>query len=291
MKTLIIIIYSVFLLFTACSNKDLADAYGSFNATEITLSSEVSGTVVKINSKEGETVENGTLIAIIDTTQYALNLQEIESSLEIAATRIRSAEQQIELLNIKQKSLLKDKRRFENLLQQEAASQKQLDDINTSLQLIEKQIDQARTALELHNLELQLNKVKKDQVISMFEKCFLKAPLNSTILDVYVNEGELAGPGRPVLKLADMSLMTAVFYIAEPQLAQLNYNDKIKVFIDDSSGLKEFTGTVSFISSKAEFTPKTIQTKDERVKLVYKVEADVENDGSLKIGMPLEVRF
>jgi len=285
------ILILLLIMMLGCSSNHKADAYGSFEADEIIVSSEVTGNILQYTKSKGEKIEAGEVAAIIDTTNYALNLLEIEKSLKMLKLKIKASQQQLQILNTEKSNTEIDRERFVNLITQNAAPQKQLEDIDAALRVLENRIQLMQTNVKLSQQEHETNQVKLDKAKLMLEKCFVKAPIQGTILQTYCTAGEFAGMGKPIFKLANISLMKANFYISEPQLAQLKLGDEIKVYIDNPTGLKEFSAKITFISEKAEFTPKIIQTKDERVKLVYKVNAEVINDGSIKIGQPLEVRF
>lgn len=279
------------MLLPGCAANHKADAYGSFEADEIFVSAEVNGTIFSFKKSEGETVQKGDLIAVIDTTTYALNLQEVEKALAMLTLKIKSAQQQLQILQTEKNNAEIDRQRFVNLIAQNAAPQKQLDDIDAALRVLDERIQQAGTNVKLSQKEFETNHVKQAQAKLLLGKCFVKAFRAGTILQIYSTAGEFTAAGKPLFKLADISRMKAIFYVSEPQLAGLKLGDELKVYIDANESMKKFIGTLTFISAEAEFTPKTIQTKDERVKLVYKAEASVTNDGSIKIGMPLEVRF
>lgn len=279
------------LLIVSCSTGNGADAYGSFEADEISVSAEVNGTILNTFKTEGDTVSAGQIVAVIDTTSYYLNVREIEQSLQMINLKIESAQQQKEILEIEKQNTIINRDRISSLIQQNAAPQKQLDDLETSLKILTKKINQAKTNIILAQKEYETNLVKLEKANLLLKKCYVKAPQNGTILEYYVSAGEFTAPGKPLFKLADISQMKAVFYVGEPQLTIIMLGDIINVYVDEKDGRKEFPGKLTFISEKAEFTPKTIQTKDERVKLVYQAEAVVRNDGSIKIGMPLEIRF
>lgn len=290
MKKIWIMILPLTLLIS-CSKNDVADAYGSFESNEIVVSAEVNGTVLSFMKSEGETVQENDLVTVIDTTTYFLNVNEIEKALSMIKLKIKSADQQKKILEIEKQNAIKNRDRISNLTQQNAAPQKQLDDLESSLQVMEEKIRQAETAKLLAQKEYDMNLVKLDKAKLMLNKCYVKALQKGTILENYSLAGEFTAAGKPLFKIADVSKMKAVFYLGEPQLAGLKLGDQVKVYIDAGEEIKEYSGNLNFISEKAEFTPKTIQTKDERVKLVYKAEAEVINDGSIKIGMPLEIRF
>ncbi len=290
MKSLYITIFSL-VLFVSCSSNQSADAYGSFESDEIVVSSEVNGTILKYLKSEGEFIPGGEVVAIIDTTTYYLSKLELEKNLSMIQLKITSAEQQKDILEVEKNNAILNRDRISNLTQQQAAPQKQLDDIENSLQVLDKKITQAETNILLARKEYEASLVKMEKAELLLQKCFAKAPKSGVILEQYSEAGEFSSAGRPLFKLADISKMKAVFYLGEPQLAGLQLGDEVKIAIDVGKGMKEYVGKLTYISERAEFTPKTIQTKDERVKLVYKAEAEVVNDGSIKIGMPLEVRF
>lgn len=280
-------------LLTACSGKkDLSDAYGNFEADEVIISSEVSGKIIQLNLEEGQQLQAGMLIGIIDTTDYQLKKEQLIAQRNAIATKSGNIASQIEVQLQQKSNLLIDKTRTENLYKDGAATKKQLDDINGGINLVDKQIKSIQTqnagvADEILALEKQI-----DQINQNIKKCYLLCPLTGTILNKYIQPNELVIPGKPLYKIADLSSVFLRAYISESQLANVKLGQTVEVLIDKGEdNTATYEGVVTWISSNAEFTPKIIQTKEERVNLVYAMKIKIKNDGALKIGMPGEANF
>jgi len=280
-------------LLTACSGKnDKSDAYGNFEADETIISSEVNGKIIHLNLEEGQEINAGTIVGIVDTTDYQLKKEQLTAQKNAISSKSGNIASQIEVQFQQKNNLLTDKARIEKLYKEGAATKKQLDDINGAISLVDKQIKSIETqnagvADEILTLEKQI-----DQVTQNIKKCHLTSPVSGTILNKYIQTGELVIPGKTLFKIADLSSVFLRSYISESQLANVKLGQKVEVLIDKGEdNTATYEGTVTWISSTAEFTPKIIQTKEERVNLVYAIKIKVKNDGTLKIGMPGEVNF
>lgn len=276
-------------LFSCSDSNEKADGYGNFESTEITISAENNGKLMQFDVNEGELLQKDQFIGYIDTITLALNREQLHVSKDVISSKSRGVLSQIDVLNAKLKTANTNKDRIENLIRDNAGTQKQLDDIQGEIDLIKNQIlsievQNASVVNELKSIDVQLKQLD-DQI----EKGKIINPLSGTVLTKYAEPYEITTFGKPLYKIADLSTMQLRVYIAEPQLVNLNIGQEVTVKVDDSDDLKSYKGIVSWIASEAEFTPKIIQTKEERVALVYAVKVDVENDGSLKIGMPAEM--
>ncbi len=288
-----IILFCIGLVLSACSDgNDLSDAYGNFEATEITISAEATGNLIVFNIEEGQTLKAGEMVGVIDTTQLYLKKEQLEASKKAISTKFNSVIAQINVLKVQKANVEKDQKRIEAMFNSKAATQKQLDDINGSIIVINKQINQIETQNgtiinELKSLDAQIA-----QVEDLLKKSVIINPVGGTVLNKYAEPYEIAVAGKPLYKIADISIMYLKAYISGGQLPKIEIGQKVKIIIDkDKKGLNSFQGIISWISSQSEFTPKIIQTKDERVNMVYAIKVKVKNDGQLKIGMPGEVRF
>lgn len=266
-----------------------ADGYGNFEATEITISAENNGRLMQFNVKEGDILEKGTFLGYIDTIPLALKREQLLSSKAVVSSQSKSVLSQISVLNAKLKTANANKLRAENLIADNAGTQKQLDDINGEIDVIKQQIlsveiQNAPVVNELKSIDVQLRQID-DQI----SKSKIINPVNGTVLTKYAEANEITSFSKPLYKIADLSTMKLRAYFSEPQLAGLKIGQEVTVKIDDADAMQSHKGKISWIASEAEFTPKIIQTKEERVALVYAVKVDVANDGSLKIGMPAEV--
>jgi HlyD family secretion protein len=282
---------TVFL--AGCAGNDQkSDAYGNFEAQEVIVSAESPGKVLELNLEEGQFLEAGTLIGFIDTVDLDLKRKQLIVSRDVVLSRISNVDAQIAVQQQQQDNLMVDKKRLENLLKDGAATQKQLDDINGALLLIAKQIESLVTQQRVIRNEAGAYDVQIEQVDEQIRKCYIRNPIDGTVLTKYVEASELVSPGKPIYKEADLRMLELKVYISGDQLPEVKLGQKVEVLVDrDKKTNQSLTGTVSWISAQAEFTPKIVQTKEERVNLVYAMKVLVDNDGSLKIGMPGEVNF
>ena len=266
-----------------------ADGYGNFEATEITISAENNGKLMQFDVNEGDIVQKETFLGYIDTIPLTLKREQLEVSKAVISSKSKGVLSQIAVLNSKLKTANTNKTRVENLIKDNAGTQKQLDDVTGEIDVIKQQIrsveiQNAPVVNELKSIDVQLKQID-DQI----EKSKIINPANGTVLTKYAEPNEITAFGKPLYKIADLNTMQLRVYISETQLADLKIGQEVTVKIDDADEIKSYKGVVSWIASEAEFTPKIIQTKEERVALVYAVKIDVTNDGSLKIGMPAEL--
>lgn len=294
MKTSILtLIFIAFLIISGCGNKTgEADSYGNFEATEVIISSETSGRIIKMSVAEGSQLEKGIEIALIDTAILNLQRAEIEAGIKSIRTRLTSTTAQNEILEQQIANLNVNVKRIENMLQNDAATRKQYDDLAGQVEVLKKQIAANNTQKVSISAEVSVYESKKATINEQLRRSSVKSPLLGTLIEKYSEEGEMTATGKPLAKIADMSVMKLKAYVSGSQIGKIKIGQTCTIRIDDGNkGYKSFTGTISYISEKAEFTPKIIQTKEERVTLVYAVNIDVPNDGSLKSGMPGEAIF
>ena len=286
-------------LLSACSgNGGNYDASGSFEATEIIVSAEASGKIEQLAVMEGQQLEKGQQIGLIDTTQ--LYLQKMNLLTNVKGVRAQQPNIGAQTAYIKEQinTLQREKQRTTNLIKANAATQKQLDDINGQIEVLEKQLAASQSTLQKssQNITAQSSSldIQIEQLEDRLQKSIIRSPITGTVLNKYAEEGELANMGSPLFKVANINNMTLRVYVTNDQLNNIKLNDKVKVYVDqgDNDGnKKEYEGVVTWISAKSEFTPKTIQTKNERANLVYAMKVTVKNDGYLKIGMYGEIKF
>jgi HlyD family secretion protein len=292
MKTNLFLIIPAVLLI-ACNNKtDQADAYGNFEATEVIVSAETSGRILVFNLTEGTEINKGSEIALIDTIMYHLQKGEIDAGMKGVRTRISSINAQNDILRQQIDNLKVNIARIENMLKDDAATKKQYDDLTGQVAVLEKQIAANNTQKASIAAELSVYESKKATLNEQVIRCSVKSPLKGTLIEKYAEAGELAAAGKPLAKIADLTLIRLKVYVSGAQLGKIKTGQEVTVRID--KGKKDystFSGKISYISGKAEFTPKIIQTKEERVTFVYAVTIDVVNDGSMKSGMPGEAIF
>lgn len=292
MKTRILILLITFTAVACREKAEEADAYGNFEAQEVIVSAESNGRILDFFPDEGSILSDGDRIAIIDTTLSHLQKAELEAGMKGIRTRIVSIDAQNAILRQQIENLDVNVKRTENLLKSDAATLKQLDDLTGQLAVLEKQIAANNTQKASIEAELQVYASKRATLAEQIARCTVKSPLDGTLLQKYSEAGEITSAGKPLAKIADLSNMKLKVYVSGSQLGNIKTGQECSVRTDNGEkGYSTFPGVVSYISGKAEFTPKIIQTKEERVTLVYAVTIDVKNDGTLKAGMPGEAIF
>lgn len=282
-------------LLAGCRNDIDFDACGQIDAEQVTVSAETSGRILSLNVREGDVLNASQMVGAVDSVQTALQIRELEQRRDGAMSRLIDIDRQQAPQKDQLASLENDFRRYSSLLANNAATQKQVDDLRSQIDILKSQMAAQKQTWERNNssvrseistYEIQIAE-KRDQLA----KCRICSPVAGTVLTKYANEGESVTVGKPLFKLADLTETYVRAYFTTSQLGTLNLGDEMKVIPDDgSANPKEYTGRVIWISSQAEFTPKDIQTRDERAELVYAVKVAVPNDGSLRLGMYAYVR-
>lgn len=291
------IIAGVVLILSACGTKEKEyDATGTFEATETTVSAEQSGTLMTFTVNEGDEIEEGREVGLIDTTQIWLKIQQTKASKAVYQSQKPDMEKQIAVTREQLAKAQKEQRRYQELVNDGAAPRKMLDDASSQVQVLQRQLAAQMSSLSVNtnalNKQMAATDVQVSQLYDQLKKCHILAPVQGTVLEKYVERGEFVATGKPLFKIADVSKMYIRAYVTSAQLQQVKVGQQVKVFADYGGGQKkEYQGTVSWISSRSEFTPKTILTDDERADLVYAVKIAVNNDGYIKIGMYGEVKF
>ncbi|MDD2229199.1 MAG: HlyD family efflux transporter periplasmic adaptor subunit [Candidatus Cloacimonetes bacterium] len=278
-------------LLAGCTSKDNSDAWGNFEAEETVLSARIAGNIIEMYVQEGDTVQAGELIAVTDTTDLALSRSELQDNIRLLQLKQKAANEKLQLGLTEKGNLQIEQQRFEKLLLQNATTQKQVDDINANLRLKEQSLKLNNTEIQMAGSEINIAQTKLQTINANIAKCYLKAPYEATVLSTYAGKAEFVPSGKPIVKLADMKNLKVVFYISGSQLTSVKVGKEITVRIDGAKNLETYPAKISYISSKAEFTPKVIQTREERTKLVYRVEAICVSNGNLKLGMPAEIVF
>jgi HlyD family secretion protein len=309
----------------ACNGKEkYYDATGVFESDEVIVSAELMGKLVDSKFEEGVRLAKDSVAGKIDPLQYELQKDQLEESISAIDSKIMSAEPQVKILEtqiqtqkeqlksiqIQLSTAIKERNRIENLVRQNAAPGKQLDDLNAQVDLLKQQeittesqisvtkqqIVSQREQVAIQNRGIQAEKRPLEKRKAMAEDVLNKSniinPVNGTVLTRYVFNGEIVSPGKPLYKIADLNTLKLRAYISGAQLSLIRLNQEVKVLVDQgASEMKQYPGQIVWISDKAEFTPKTIQTKDERTHLVYAIKIKVANDGYLKLGMYGELKF
>jgi len=297
MKTNSLFFFGLLLFLSACNDKNSKyDASGVFEATEIIISSQANGELMEFKIAEGQDVEAGKKLGYIDTIQLHLKKMQLLANMKAVDSRQYNVSRQIASIQQQIETQKNERKRYENLVKSNAATQKQLDDINAQIALLEKQLTAQKETLENNNKSVSGEStglmMQVAQIDDQIHKSIISSPINGTILSKYAEQGELATQGRSLFKVADMVNMYIRVYITASQLTSLKIGQQVKVYADQGeSDRKEYSGIVTWISDKAEFTPKTIQTRDERANLVYAVKIGVKNDGYIKRGMYGEIQI
>ena len=285
---------AVSLLAIACSKEAEFDAQGTFEATEVIVSSEATGRILNFDIEEGMTIVANQAVGTIDSLQLHLQRKQLLAQQSALLTSRPDVKKQVASLReqiVKQKSEL---RRVENMLSDGAATQKQKDDIEAQIKILEGQLEATLSTLSKNTSTINDNSVALEAQIAALDdrisKCRILSPVGGTVLVKYAEAGELASVGKPLMKIADLKNIYLRAYFTSDQLVNIKLGDEVKVVADFGGEERyDYTGRVAWISSESEFTPKTIQTKDSRANLVYAVKIAVENDGRLKIGLAGEV--
>lgn len=284
-------------LLSACGSGDISyDASGVFETTDVVVSAEAAGEIMQFNAEEGQTLEANTVLGYIDTTQLSLKKLQLIATRSATDKKVLDLGRQLASLRQQIKIEEQERDRYEKLVAAGAATQKQLDDINYKIQVLQRQL--AATSDQIGSSNSSLSEQSAGvaaqiaQIDDQIRKSIIASPIHGVVMTKYAEPGEYAVPGKALLKVADIGVMKLRAYITAGQLTELKIGQKVKVYADQGEkDRKEYEGVVSWISSKAEFTPKTIQTRDERANLVYAVKITVANDGLIKQGMYGDVKF
>jgi HlyD family secretion protein len=307
------IFYSIVIItfLLACNrNGEEFDASGSFEAEEVIVSSEAAGRIESLELDEGTNLQKNTIVGIIDAEIIQLQKEQVEASIASLKEKTVDVNPQIKMLQgqiavqkTQLDNLLHERNRVENLIKADAATGKQLDDINAQIDVVRRQlvvtrrqIDVQRTNSSTQNRSVLSEQEPLEKRVKQLDQQIHDAniinPVNGTVIAQYAEAGEMTNVGKALYKIADISTMTLRAYITGDQFSQVKLGQQVKVFVDKGEDeYRTYPGTITWISDKAEFTPKTIQTKEERANLVFAIKVKVKNDGFLKIGMYGDVRF
>ncbi|MBR5436794.1 MAG: HlyD family efflux transporter periplasmic adaptor subunit [Muribaculaceae bacterium] len=291
-----LLLMSVAGLLAGCSGKEKAyDATGTFEATETTVYAEQNGQLLTLNADEGTNVTAGEEIALVDTTAIWLQIKQLRANKNVFASQKPDMQKQIAATRQQLAKAKTEQHRYSELVADGAAPRKMLDDAKSQVDVLQKQLEAQISALSTNtrSLDSQMHAVdaQVDQLYDQLEKCHVKSPISGTVIEKYVERGELVAAGKPLAKIADVENMFLRAYLTSAQLKDIKLGQKVTVMSDYGNERKTYEGVVTWISSRSEFTPKTILTDDERADLVYAVKIAVKNDGLLKIGMYGEVKI
>jgi HlyD family secretion protein len=300
-----------FLFLLSCNrSKNNFDASGTFEADETIVSAEAAGQIVSLNVAEGQTIPMDSVVGKIDPQNLTLQKEQVQASIQALNEKTTDVTPQVKMLQgqlgvqeAQLNDLLHERTRIENLLKEDAATKKQLDDVNFQIETVKKQMDVTKQQIDVqkNNVATQNRSILSEgkplekraaQLQDQLNKTNIRNPITGTVITKYAELGEVTSNGKPLYKIANLSTMNLRAYVTGAQLPQVKLGQKVTVLVDSGANhYRTLPGTITWISDKAEFTPKTIQTKDERANLVYAMKVKVNNDGYLKIGMYGEVRF
>ncbi|MCX7987335.1 MAG: HlyD family efflux transporter periplasmic adaptor subunit [Bacteroidales bacterium] len=268
------------------------DAYGNFESIEIMVSSEIQGKIIDFPIEEGQLLKKDEIAGYLDSVSLYYRKQQLVAQVQAAEARLFQVADQISVQEEQMDVLDSEIKRIEGLVEEDAAPAKQLDDLKNQKRILRRQIRATERQKSTISSEIRSLLYQVAQVQDQLQKCAIKNPIEGTVLEKYAEVGELAIPGKPLYKIADLSVLRLKAYVSGKQLSEIKLGQKVKVYVDDKKEKeRSYNGVITWIASEAEFTPKIIQTKEERVNLVYAIKIDVKNDGFLKIGMPAEVVF
>ncbi|HLZ16750.1 MAG TPA: HlyD family efflux transporter periplasmic adaptor subunit [Cyclobacteriaceae bacterium] len=285
------------LMAASCSSGSTDfDATGNFETDELIISAEASGKIMSLSVQEGESLKANQVVGFVDTIQLFLRKKQLQYSIQAVLAKQANTSVQLSSLLEQLATAAKEKKRIENLLKSDAATLKQLDDANAQILVLQRQMDALNSTLSINNASLRSEalplKAQLDQIQDQIKKSAVVNPIGGTVLTQYALENEIVNPGKALYKIADLSTLTLRAYISGNQLGGISIGQPVKISVDATDGkYKTYDGVIAWVSDKAEFTPKTIQTKAERANLVYAMKIKVKNDGYLKIGMYGEVKF
>ena len=293
----IIAMAGVALMLNACGRKERQyDATGVFEATETTVYAEQTGALLTFNVEEGDTVGQNREVGLIDTTQLWLKMKQAEAMKSVYQSQKPEQEKQIAVTRQQLAKAKQDQQRYKELVADGAAPAKMLDDANSQVEVLQRQLDAQLSSLRVNtnalDKQMDATDVQAEQLRDQIRKCHILVPAKGTVIEKYVERGEFVSAGKPLFRMADTENMFIRAYVTSAQLENIKTGQKATVFADyGNGGKKEYEGRVTWISSRSEFTPKTILTDDERADLVYAVKVAIKGDGYVKMGMYGEVLF
>ena len=292
-----IVLAGVAMILNACGNKENEyDATGVFEATETMVYAEQSGALITFNVEEGDIISNRKEVGLIDTTQLWLKLQQTEATKSVYQSQKPELEKQIAATRQQLAKAKQDRQRYKELVADGAAPSKMLDDANSQVKVLQRQLDAQISSLKVNtnalDKQMAATEVQANLLRDQLRKCHIQSPTKGTVLEKYVERREFVSTGKPLFKMADTENMFIRAYVTSAQLKNIQLGQRATVYADYGNGeKKEYPGKVTWISTRSEFTPKTILTDDERADLVYALKVAIKGDGHVKIGMYGEVRF
>jgi HlyD family secretion protein len=287
-----LIFIAIGILTSCTSGNGNSDAYGNFESDEIIISSQANGEIIILDIEEGMTVKTDQILGLIDTTDLHLSRLEILANIELISSQYKNLSAQINVLLSEKRNIEREIERTKKLLISDAATQKQLDDLEGNIEVVKAKIATVESQNPTVVGQIKVLRAKLNQIDEKINKSIIVSPIDGVILNKIAMAHQLAAPGAMLFIMADLSNLIFRAYVSGNQITDIKLNSEVTVLVDDmESEMRKYPGIVSWISSESEFTPKIIQTKEERVDMVYAIKIVVPNDGSLKIGMPGEVLF
>ncbi len=283
---------ALILLLSSCNNgNEAADAYGNFEATEIMVASQAAGPLIVFDVNEGSVLKAGSLVGIVDTVALDLKRKQLLAQREAIRSKNPGVAAQIAVLNQQMKNAKVEQQRIQNMYSEGAATQKQLDDVNGQLDVIARQISSVESQNAGIAAEMKAMDAQIEQVNDQLRRCYIYNPADGTVLTKYAEQTEITAPGKNLYKIGELGKMELRAYLGGSQLSSVKIGSTVRVKYDTEGGQSgETTGTITWIAAEAEFTPKIVQTKEQRTNLVYAMKVKVDNaNGPIKIGMPGEV--
>jgi HlyD family secretion protein len=273
-------------------NNDTADAYGNFESTEVIVSAQSQGELLILNLEEGDILTKGQRVGSIDSTTAVNKRRQVLAQLEVSRAKMVNLDAQLNVQEQQRKNLLREANRLDKLQKEKAVPMQQVDDLVGQLQVLDAQTATLKTQRNMITGEMAVLESQLDETSNLLDKCRITNPINGTVLEKYTEPGEIVIPGKALYKIADLKTMELKAYVSGAQLSAFSVGDSVDVRIDKGDNdYYRLPGNVSWVASEVEFTPKIIQTRQERVNMVYAIRIRVVNDGRIKIGMPGEVIF
>ncbi len=291
-KTTLFISLFSFIIVGCKNDSNTSDAYGNFDVDETIISAEAAGRLEYFNIEEGQTLKEGQKVGAIDSTNLILQRNEIEATKKTVIAKLTAINAEINVLEVQRKVVEKEYQRVLKLIESDAATQKQKDDIEGSIKIIKSKISASKAQKPAITAQLDVIEANIAKVNNLLSKCIIINPVEGRVLTKLVEAYELVGQGKPLYKLANTDKIYLKAYVTGTQVSGLKIGQKVSLVVDTSEGgYRTLDGVINWVSDEAEFTPKLIQTRNERVSLVYAIKVGFDNDGTIKIGMPGEVKF
>ena len=283
---------TTFMLSSCSDDGNTSDAFGNFDVDETVISAESSGELLTFSVQEGQTLKPGQVVGSIDSTDLLLSRAEIMANRQSVTAKLTSINAEIRVLNTQLEVIEKEHKRVLKLLESDAATEKQKDDIEGNIAVIKSKIAAANAQKPAVQAQLDVIEANVAKINNQLSKCIIVNPVEGRVLTKLAEPHELVAPGKPLYKIADTNNVYLKAYVTGTQVSGLKVGQAVSVLLDKpEGGLRTLKGTIQWVSDQAEFTPKMIQTREERVSLVYAIKVAVANDGTIKIGMPGEVKF